>query len=312
MFYVTTSELACRWENYYSEPCQHVKTAIAQPLTIPICGGSPELVRLALMKLRNRALGAITMIMLTLLPAAADEAIALAPGPCMDKRKEILAYLDKARKAGIGVKPYTEALERIETNVKAGQSEDEIKKQVGSLISALAQQVNNLKVLKVSSTYRAVTGSSSSGSGSGSGSGKAGAKAVVPVSEMESHLLKLVNQHRAQAGLGALGANGQLADIARAHAEDMAKRGFFSHVNPDGLDPNDRARMAGWGGLVRENIGFSSNRGDGLATTEAVDVTLMNSPPHRATILNNVSAQVGIGIAYDSTGGIRACQLFFP
>jgi len=266
------------------------------------------------MKVRQPAIGFLTIFSLGILPAFAEEAFSLTPGPCMDKRKQIVIYLDKAKKAGIGVKPYTEALQRIEDGIKAGQNEDEVKRQVGSLVSALAQQVNNLKVLKVSSTYRAISGSPSGGS-AGSSAGGAGRKAAtstVSVSEMESHMLSLVNKHRSAAGLGAVGANSALADIARAHSEDMAKRGFFSHVNPDGRDPQDRARNAGWQGGVMENIAFSSNRGDGITTTDSADVTLMNSPPHRATILNTGVAQVGIGIAYDATGGIRVTQLFSP
>lgn len=262
------------------------------------------------MDVRKPSAGFLTILLLTILPAVAEEPFSLAPGPCIDKRKQIVAYLEKARKAGIGVKPYEEALERIENNVKSGQSEDDIRKQVSSLVSSLAQQVNNLKILKVSSTYRAVSGSASAGSSSGQQN--RGGKAAVSVSEMESLMLSLVNKHRAEAGLGPVGANAALADIARAHSEDMAKRGFFSHVNPDGRDPQDRAQMAGWQGGVRENIAFSSNRGDGLSTTAAADNTLMNSPPHKATILNTGVSQVGIGIAYDSTGGIRATQLFAP
>jgi uncharacterized protein YkwD len=262
------------------------------------------------MNVRKPTAGFLTILMLALLPARAEEAITLAPGPLIDKRKQILAYLDKARKAGIGVKPYSEALERIETAVKAGQSEDDIRKQVSSLITALGQQVNNLKVLKVSSTYRAVSGSSSGGSGKSQA--RREGKAMTSISEMEAYMLTLVNKHRAAAGLGALGANGQLAEIARGHAEDMAKRGFFAHVNPDGRDPQDRARNGGWNGGVMENIAFTSNRGDGLATTEVADETLMNSPPHKANILHSGVSQVGIGIAYDATGGIRVTQLFSP
>lgn len=38
-----------------------------------------------------------------------------------------------------------------------------------------------------------------------------------------------------------------LNSIAQGHAEDMAKRNFFSHTNPDGLSPQQRADKAGFG-----------------------------------------------------------------
>ena len=39
--------------------------------------------------------------------------------------------------------------------------------------------------------------------------------------------------------------------IARAHSRDMQVRGFFSHDNPDGESPTDRAQKAGFSGLER-------------------------------------------------------------
>src|SRR2546422_10479588 len=37
-----------------------------------------------------------------------------------------------------------------------------------------------------------------------------------------------------------------LTSVARARAEDMAKRRYFAHVNPDGLGPNSLVRAAGY------------------------------------------------------------------
>lgn len=269
-------------------------------------------VRTRTMKSRSRALGALFMTIFALSPARADDYV-LAPGPCLDKRKQVQVYLDKARKAGIGTKPYSDALERIENDVKSGAPEADIQRQVSSLITALAQQVNNLKSLKVRPPgYYAVSGSSS-GSSSGGKGGSTGSARGGPVasdSEMESYMLTLVNKHRQEAGLGSVSSNSALGSIARAHAQDMAKRNFFNHVNPDGHDPQDRAKAAGYGGGVMENIAFTTLRGPGMRPTEMADVNLMNSPPHRATILNTTVTQCGIGIAYDAEGGIRVCQLF--
>ena len=58
-------------------------------------------------------------------------------------------------------------------------------------------------------------------------------------------MLALVNVQRAAAGCGALTADPALAALARAHSADMRDRHFFDHVNPDGLDPFQRAAGPG-------------------------------------------------------------------
>src|SRR5262245_27110890 len=45
-----------------------------------------------------------------------------------------------------------------------------------------------------------------------------------------------------------LALNEMLTRAARAHSLDMAQRDFFDHVNPDGLDPTDRANAQGYTG----------------------------------------------------------------
>jgi uncharacterized protein YkwD len=45
------------------------------------------------------------------------------------------------------------------------------------------------------------------------------------------------------------------AAVAEAHAKDMHTRGFFAHVNPDGLGQGDRLRAAGISCYASENIG---------------------------------------------------------
>ena len=111
----------------------------------------------------------------------------------------------------------------------------------------------------------------------------------------EAAVLQLVNSERASAGCSALTANGTLTSVARAHSVDMATRGFFSHTNPDGLDPFERMRAAGYNGrTMGENIAA------GYATPAAVMNAWMNSSGHRANILNCAFKEIGIGKA---TGG---------
>ncbi|MFF2786893.1 CAP domain-containing protein [Streptomyces sp. NPDC058049] len=106
----------------------------------------------------------------------------------------------------------------------------------------------------------------------------------------ESAVVELVNQERALAGCGPVRANPPLAALAGAFSLDMATRGFFSHEDPEGNSPWDRATKAGVSGLGGENIA----RGQGDA--EAVMKAWMNSPDHKANILNCEFRTLGVGV----------------
>ncbi|CAM5446026.1 CAP domain-containing protein [Streptomyces avidinii] len=112
----------------------------------------------------------------------------------------------------------------------------------------------------------------------------------------EASVVELVNQERALAGCSPVRANPPLAALAGAFSLDMATRGFFSHDDPDGNTPWDRATKAGLSGLGGENIA----RGQGDA--EAVMKAWMNSPEHRANILNCEFRTLGVG-AHFAAGG---------
>ena len=95
----------------------------------------------------------------------------------------------------------------------------------------------------------------------------------------EGQVLALINAQRAAAGCGALVADRALAAVARAHSADMRDRDFFSHTNPDGLDPFERAAAAGLYARA-ENIAY------GQPDPAAVMAAWMNSAGHRANILD--------------------------
>ena len=118
----------------------------------------------------------------------------------------------------------------------------------------------------------------------------------------EGQVLALVNAERAAAGCGALSADSGLASVARAHSADMRDRGFFDHVNLDGLDPFDRAERAGISARA-ENIAY------GQADAAEVMTAWMNSSGHRANILNCSLTRLGVGVA-EGAGGPWWTQLF--
>ncbi|MEE1931157.1 CAP domain-containing protein [Streptomyces sp. TRM 70351] len=115
-------------------------------------------------------------------------------------------------------------------------------------------------------------------------------------SEAEARVLTLVNQERAAAGCSALRADPGLAALAGDYSRDMAERGFFSHTDPDGRSPWDRAEAAGVSHMGGENIAR------GQADAEAVMEAWMNSPGHRANILNCDFQTLGVGGHFASGG----------
>ncbi|MFD6981032.1 CAP domain-containing protein, partial [Streptomyces sp. NPDC059956] len=98
------------------------------------------------------------------------------------------------------------------------------------------------------------------------------------------------------AGCGPVRANPPLAALAGAFSKDMAVRGFFDHTDPDGNTPWDRATKAGVSGMGGENI--ARGQGDAAAVMKA----WMNSPGHKANILNCEFRTLGVGV-YNAAGG---------
>ena len=112
-------------------------------------------------------------------------------------------------------------------------------------------------------------------------------------------VLCLLNGERRDRGLGALKANTKLGRAAGVQAEDMVRRGYFSHRNPEGRNSTARIRSAGYmsgGGrwTVGENLAWGVGE---LASPRGLVNAWMNSPPHRANILRPAYREIGIAIA---------------
>ncbi|MBD3934638.1 CAP domain-containing protein [Streptomyces chumphonensis] len=122
-------------------------------------------------------------------------------------------------------------------------------------------------------------------------------------SAAEARVLALVNQERGRAGCGPVRADAELAKLAGDYSRDMAVRGFFSHTDPDGRSPWDRADDAGVDHMGGENIAR------GQADAEAVMDAWMNSTGHRDNILNCDFTTLGVG-AHFAGGGPWWTQAF--
>jgi uncharacterized protein YkwD len=116
---------------------------------------------------------------------------------------------------------------------------------------------------------------------------------------VETAVLTLVNQERAKGGCQPVTADSRLATAARLHSEDMAARNFFDHTNPDGVSFAKRINNAGY-----QWSGAGENIAKGQATPAAVMESWMNSPGHRANILNCGFKQLGVGVAYQGRSPI--------
>jgi len=123
-------------------------------------------------------------------------------------------------------------------------------------------------------------------------------------SQSENNMFISVNEERTSRGLRGLISNEKLRNVGRAHCEDMFKRGYFSHVTPDGLSPFDR--------MIKAGVVYAS-AGENLALAPNVDIAmqgLMNSPGHKANILSTDFGKVGIGVIDGGVYGEMFCQEF--
>lgn len=107
-----------------------------------------------------------------------------------------------------------------------------------------------------------------------------------------SGLLSSTNSQRANAGVSALSANGQLNAAAQAKANDMVARDYWSHNTPDGNPP--------WVFIDAQGYGYSKageNLAYGFDNSNATIVGWMNSPSHKANMLDGTFTEVGFGFA---------------
>ena len=113
---------------------------------------------------------------------------------------------------------------------------------------------------------------------------------AAPQEEMAAEVARLVNEHRARQGCAPLAWDAAAVRAAQAHSDDMARRGYFNHVSPEGGNVGSRVTAAGasWR-AVAENIA------SGQPTAEAVVRSWLSSSGHRANIENCVYTRQGVG-----------------
>ncbi|MGX9133990.1 CAP domain-containing protein [Rummeliibacillus sp. JY-2-4R] len=115
------------------------------------------------------------------------------------------------------------------------------------------------------------------------------------VSQFEQKVIELTNAERAKAGLKALQADTKLMQSARLKSDDMAKNNYFDHTSPTYGSPFDQMKSLG---ISYKSAG--ENIAQGQRTPEEVVQAWMDSPGHRANIMNSSYTHIGVG--YSANG----------
>lgn len=128
---------------------------------------------------------------------------------------------------------------------------------------------------------------------------------AVPISEWKDEVLKLVNNERKKAGLGSLAWGSSTAAAAETRAKELMTK--YSHTRPNGSEWKTVLKIPE-GNYAGENIAA----GAGVPSPSTVVKAWMNSPSHKANILNPNYKYMSVGLIYNanSTNKIFWAQLF--
>ncbi|GLZ78102.1 hypothetical protein Afil01_29090 [Actinorhabdospora filicis] len=115
--------------------------------------------------------------------------------------------------------------------------------------------------------------------------------------ELAAKVAELTNAERAKNGCDPLRVNAKATKAAQYHANDMAERDYFAHDSPEGRSAGDRLDAAGYAWR-----GWGENIFKGPRTAEDAVRGWMDSPGHRANILNCDFKEIGVGVTLSDNG----------
>ena len=126
----------------------------------------------------------------------------------------------------------------------------------------------------------------------------------ISLTDDEKETIDLINAERKKSGLSPLTVDNELQRVARIKAQDMVDNNYFSHTSPTYGSPFDMMqsfkityKTAG------ENIA-------GNSTNQGAVTAWMNSPGHKANILNSSFTHTGLGIVKSNKYGKIYVQMF--
>lgn len=166
--------------------------------------------------------------------------------------------------AGVYLSPSVyKALSSFDKNLKNFERTD-----IGNLVQQAAKEVFNPAPLKVKNPFVNVT-------------------LVSQKIATETNLQRNLNGN-----LPPLYKNDVLDQAALAKANDMFKNQYFEHVSPAGVAPSDLVKSFGYNYIVTgENLILGN-----FASEKELVQAWMESPGHKANILNNRYAEIGVAI----------------
>lgn len=114
----------------------------------------------------------------------------------------------------------------------------------------------------------------------------------------QQRVIELTNIERQKKGLGTVKENAQLNAAAAAKAQNMFEENYWAHYSPSGKDP--------WGFIQKAGYKFAyagENLARNFATSDEVVQAWMDSPTHRANLLNGRYQDIGIAVAQGTLNG---------
>lgn len=128
---------------------------------------------------------------------------------------------------------------------------------------------------------------------------------VIDIPDNAITTVTLVNEHRKKAGAKQLAHDLDLSAIAKTKAQDMATNNYFSHTSPT---------YGNTGQLLNQFkykwSAYGENIAKGQSTPQQVVRDWMNSPGHKANILDTNFHNIGVGFATDTKGTTYWVQIF--
>jgi uncharacterized protein YkwD len=130
--------------------------------------------------------------------------------------------------------------------------------------------------------------------------------AAAPNADFAARVLDLTNAERAKAGLAPLAPSLELTGAAQGYAEVLATSSCFAHTCGPVPELTARTELAGYRGWVA----LGENIAGGQQGPERVVQMWMESPGHRANILDPSFTEIGIGVAAGGELGAYWTQAF--
>jgi uncharacterized protein YkwD len=126
--------------------------------------------------------------------------------------------------------------------------------------------------------------------------------------DLEREVVQRVNAIRAERGLPSVRVADTLVQAARRHSRAMIAHDEFSHESPGNGESFDRRlRRFHQARVLGETLGWGSGS---YGTPAGVVQLWMDSPPHRAILLDRAFARIGVGLARGTFQGVTGASVW--